>query len=689
MSKATPYGGTPAGPHEPSGSCECPNRVFNSAPADAFDAPPPVETAPVNVKETEEAMAQIEQASELREENGAPQLVEYSNPKADELIKKSLLICNFDAAVQCCLDNNRLADALLLSTCGGEQLWHSTIDTYLRRQMATKPYMPLLSAIIKTELDQLVQRSPLSNNRWKEVLAIISQYAKSEEFPALCEILGQRLESETGDESVVAATLCFMCAMNVEKVVDIWVKETYKTHSTDALQKTIELISVYRHAVEKTASVQGYPAVMKQYIAYADRLAQNGQLDYAASYLSLVDTTEIDPNDPQWNGEPPKHWEEHNALSFETLVLLERIYGAHRTPEQSLSHIIPQRWFPFEMKRIGVAPAVAPEPVQQYSQPTGYDASASLYSGYGASQQSFATSHVQQQMAGNKLQENYPSNPQQQAYMPNPSQPTFVSKPPQPPTQQSSYGQPMASWNEPSYREGAIAQAPTGPPPFQRTSQNGQYPLRQASSPTSKPIPVNDGFGTTAGNATAGAKYGNLSSVPQQASTGFNTQTPASSQNLAPRQPGISQMSKQGPVTIMHPGVPQNRTQSQPEKPKPAPPAVVKREMPAGMQSVMDSLRKLCGQLNGLDLSNLDRRQLGEGSKALDALNEKLMTGKIPATLQVDLKELSACVAQYDLKKAGVIRLAMTRSSWAEQKDWLKGFTHLINLATKKFAPQQ
>ncbi|ETV85073.1 hypothetical protein, variant [Aphanomyces astaci] len=130
-------------------------------------------------------------------------------------ITRSLLVGNFDAAVDVCLANNQLANALLLATCGGPELWHRTQEAFFSRQ--TRPFMQIVAAIIKNELDTLVlQSDPFE---WKQTLAILSTYSKSDEFPALCDQLAWRL-LKSGD--AFAASLCFICAMNMPKTVELW-----------------------------------------------------------------------------------------------------------------------------------------------------------------------------------------------------------------------------------------------------------------------------------------------------------------------------------------------------------------------------------------------------------------------------------------------------------------------------------
>ncbi len=86
-------------------------------------------------------------------------------------------------------------------------------------------------------------------NSWTETLAILTTYAKSEEFAPLCDQLAAKLQAH-GD--VNSATLCYMCSVNVEKTVCAWVKEASldakKRGPVLALQDLIEKISIFTQA---------------------------------------------------------------------------------------------------------------------------------------------------------------------------------------------------------------------------------------------------------------------------------------------------------------------------------------------------------------------------------------------------------------------------------------------------------
>ncbi|ETW06140.1 hypothetical protein H310_03725 [Aphanomyces invadans] len=198
-------------------------------------------------------------------------------------IKRSLLVGNFEAAVDVCLANNQLADALLLATCGGPELWHRTQEAFFAKQ--TRPFMKSVAAIIKNELDTLVLESdPVA---WKETLAILSTYSKSDEFPALCDQLAWRLV-DAGDS--FAASLCFICAMNMTKTIEIWTATLptpfADSHDPMALVNVVEQIHVL-------AQGTGQPPDFHTpvYDDYAALLHSWGQAGIARKFSKHVTTT--------------------------------------------------------------------------------------------------------------------------------------------------------------------------------------------------------------------------------------------------------------------------------------------------------------------------------------------------------------------------------------------------------------
>lgn len=72
------------------------------------------------------------------------------------------------------------------------------------------------------------------------------QYARSEEWTTLCDALGARLDA---GHQVQAATLCYICAGNIERTVDIWSRTLISKKGgpdfVDVLQVSLRATSFY------------------------------------------------------------------------------------------------------------------------------------------------------------------------------------------------------------------------------------------------------------------------------------------------------------------------------------------------------------------------------------------------------------------------------------------------------------
>jgi len=99
---------------------------------------------------------------------------------------------NFKAAVDCCLEAGRVADALVLAASGGPELWTSTRDAYL--SSSASPFMATLTAVVHQDFAKYVAESDLA--LWKESLALLNTYAAPEELSSLCNLLGDRLSMD-------------------------------------------------------------------------------------------------------------------------------------------------------------------------------------------------------------------------------------------------------------------------------------------------------------------------------------------------------------------------------------------------------------------------------------------------------------------------------------------------------------
>lgn len=160
--------------------------------------------------------------------------------------------------------------------------------------------MSLISLIVKKEFATLVKSADLQD--WKEVLAILCAWTEGE-FPALCEMLGNhslrlsyscclgdRLLSEKDDTH--SALLAYICAANLDKAIGLWTKDEITTNielqvclkllPRSQNQSFIERAVVFANAIHK--KVPG-ATLGHFYTQYAERLAGQGQVDVALTFL--------------------------------------------------------------------------------------------------------------------------------------------------------------------------------------------------------------------------------------------------------------------------------------------------------------------------------------------------------------------------------------------------------------------
>ncbi|KAI4146909.1 MAG: hypothetical protein LQ340_005763 [Diploschistes diacapsis] len=237
-----------------------------------------------------------------------------SESEAEKRIIQALLLGNFESAMDCCLAEDRLSDAFMIAICGGQTCMEKVQKAYFKGQAAGPRYLRLLASIVGKNLWDVVYNANLQN--WREVMATLCTYASAEEFPDLCEALGDRLEDESRDETTdhshtENASFCYIAGSKLEKVVGVWIAEleyneersmqesangsSFSIHAR-SLQNFIEKVTVFREVTryqDKDLSASGnwkLAALYEKYIEYADIIAAHGQLRTAEGYLDLLPT---------------------------------------------------------------------------------------------------------------------------------------------------------------------------------------------------------------------------------------------------------------------------------------------------------------------------------------------------------------------------------------------------------------
>ena len=245
----------------------------------------------------------------------------------DRLVTKALVLGDFDSAVALCLSSGRFADAILLAVRGGPELLQRTQKAYFERRTTSLPSLRLFQSIIISDLGDIVQNADL--REWREIFVVLCTFASQDEFSTLTEQLGRRLECEftlaQGSDHQGAelyrenATLTYLAAARLERLVSIWVDElveeekarvsnekyqnesSYSAHA-HALQTFVEKVTVFRAAtnykdpalVQTSTNGNELPQTFKlallydRYFEYADLLCTQGLVKEAVKFLQLT-----------------------------------------------------------------------------------------------------------------------------------------------------------------------------------------------------------------------------------------------------------------------------------------------------------------------------------------------------------------------------------------------------------------
>ncbi|XP_044537462.1 protein transport protein Sec31A isoform X9 [Gracilinanus agilis] len=201
----------------------------------------------------------------------------------DGLITQALLTGNFESAVDLCLHDNRMADAIILAIAGGQELLARTQKKYFAKTQSK--ITRLITAVVMKNWKEIVQSCDLKN--WREALAAVLTYARPDEFSALCDLLGTRLEKEGDSLLQTQACLCYICAGNIEKLVACWTKAQDGSNPL-SLQDLIEKVVILRKAVQLTQATDTSAIgvlLAEKMSQYASLLAAQGSIAAALAFL--------------------------------------------------------------------------------------------------------------------------------------------------------------------------------------------------------------------------------------------------------------------------------------------------------------------------------------------------------------------------------------------------------------------
>ncbi|KAK6163007.1 hypothetical protein DH2020_002848 [Rehmannia glutinosa] len=616
---------------------------------------------------------------------------ESSDPSFDDAVQRALVVGDYKGAVAQCISANRLADALIIAHAGGGSLWESTRNQYLKT--SSSPYLKVVSAMVNNDLMSIANTRPLKS--WKETLALFCTFAQSDEWAQLCDTLAARLMA-AGDAT--AATLCYICAGNIDKTVEIWSRSLSTEQDgkpyVDRLQDLMEKTIVFALA---TGQKRFSASLCKLVEKYAEILASQGLLTTAMDYLNLLGTEE---------------------LSTELIVLRDRIA---RSTEQEKEV---EKTVTYENNQLQTAPTYGDQ-----SSYGGVDASQHYYPNTAASQfqptvpsspygenyqQPPAVSYERGYNAPSTYQAvSQPNTPQPSMFVPSPVTPAPMGNFPPPPVNT----QPAAKF------------VPTNPPllrnaeQYQQPSTLGSQLYPGAANPSYQAGPPGVpayGANTSQVGPTPGQK------MPQQ----VFTPTPPSRGFMPVSSPGVQRPG-------MNPVQPPSPTQPAPVQPPvtpAAPPPTVqtvdtsnvpgKLSVPllcdlfgtveaiyqiaadhsilhdlfvisykevdfsmsnikqAQQRPVIATLTRLFNEtseaLGGSRANPAKKREIEDNSKKLGALFAKLNSGDISKNAAEKLVQLCQALDNGDFGTALQIQVLLTTSDWDECNFWLATLKRMI-----------
>ena len=571
--------------------------------------------------------------------NGVTSSSSAMSAKDQNLVQRALVVGNFEAAVETCFQTGNLADALLLASCGGAELWAKTQQRYF--ESSSRPYLSIVRAVIRNQMEELIQeRDP---SRWQETLAMLSTYGASEQFPSLCVALGKRLD-ESGDTA--SASLCYMCALSLDDTVKFWKQqlnqgnangnsssEGGKPGSLDltALHHFVIKVHVFLKAIATSESMNNdlSDETAGYFLEYAKALADQGCFSTAAKYC--------------------------RGSSMEARVLKDRLYRGRASQECLASMGGSPPDFPYTM--VAVDQSRGQVSAQQQREAENYQKQ---------QQEAYRQQQQQQEEERQKALQQQQQQAEQQ-YMQQQaavqSQPVVDSLPPG-----------WVALQDPSTGKTYYANQTTGESSWEKPHMPQSQP-----QPTAHETATNTTVQATPKKETLASKYGDgfvsSASDPKLAFQYGNVGT--GNPYGGAERPGTAAAATAGVATPSKEQAPISST--------PNLDSIALQDDVAGIRNAFfNVIETLKGDPS---MSPADKRQLSEAEKGITICIKKLARGALSDELNGRISNLATALVNRDFPTASAMQTSLVNSDWKTQKDWLKGAKSLIQLASKKLYP--
>ncbi|XP_039226629.1 protein transport protein Sec31A isoform X1 [Drosophila yakuba] len=222
-----------------------------------------------------------------------PQFKIPSGDHSDSLIAEAILTGNVDAAVELCLEAQRIPEALIIASTAGIETLTRTQTRYLLQQK--NELSQVISALVSRDWLDFVNRCTVDS--WKEALVAALKHSERKVVD-ICERLGDRLLSECASSAEFTrnAMLCYICAGSIDKLVTAWYQlkrleqqnPGYKPNTAE-LQDLAEMVMLMCKSLEQQGISVDLAGRFAGFLTeYGGLLASQGALTAALQYITTL-----------------------------------------------------------------------------------------------------------------------------------------------------------------------------------------------------------------------------------------------------------------------------------------------------------------------------------------------------------------------------------------------------------------
>ncbi|XP_072165070.1 protein transport protein Sec31A-like [Diadema setosum] len=668
---------------------------------------------------------EVENRAQSEDSRAASPFTISQEDDTNGLVSQAILTGKFDIAVELCLHDNRMADAILLAIAGGPELLAKTQRKYF--QKSKSDVSRLISSVVTKDVTDIIQNTELEN--WKEALTALLTYSSPKEFSSLCDALGQRLETEGNGKMAPQACLCYICSGNVDKLVSCWAQVNHSPNSPLSLQDLVEKVVILRKAIELklgyTPEIQS-PILATRLTEYAHLLASQGNLATAMNYLGQSQESKIlELRDRLYKAQgsdaaTQSPWKQMNVAAQPAQPASTLGTNSFQTTTVSSSSFYNSQVSSRAQKTAYGSQAYARGQQQQPQQP-GQGQQSTGQAGYTATQTSAAggvssaQSPMRASMGGPRHYPSYPQTGMQQYYAGTSATAGAAGQygSQQPDQTSSSYGQPHQFYGQSnvpttgqptgnfynpmdySAQNPAISQAAPTPGLSGYSAPQPTQPVSTPSSMYSAPQPsggqgveVNDPSRAWNDPPVLKPKAQPTAYVPPQPITAPIAGVPAEEQQPTaqpygggPQPVGYQQRppQQQPQYAPPQPKVQQETAPAQPAKEKP------KAPIPGEHQVLCDTFNSLAQRCSASPSVNAQmKRKLDDVHKKLEVLYDKLREGKVSAMILQGLHEIAQAISAYNYQHGLAVHTRLvTSGNFSEISAFMPGLKVLMQLATQ------